>query len=538
MFRKEQRPPAQAGISMASLHQRDRAQPSQKGSAVSNAAAIAVPAAPVDKPIVSRPAFQSTWFTALAGMLSTYFVIAAWSLYWLTAGAGALLSKVIPRSLIERAPLAFLGVSSVLMAAATQTIPGFFPNYTNPIEIACEIGLWLSIGLFARCYLVYTDYPATFEGLKQSIASRPLERWISGMLHHPIDAIFTRIWVANSIAIIPVTILLVLPMTVNYFVLAAYGVALLLLQFPHDLIDHVNIHTRVFQPKIGASPAVKRFLRALQFYFEYVLATLIARAPHYYRTQHVYQHHVEDNGMLDSQSTAPFDRTSFLDFSRHALLQSIDLVTGRSVFRYLRNRGKLRQVKDLLRGLAVWYATLIVIAIFNPIAAGLMWITRFVGGNMQSLVAFWQHGLVDPHDIQDNHGNSTDYIGPGHDDHGNLGNDYHVEHHIQPGRHWSAYYEQYTKQVSAEGGHAAVVMQKEMFGPLTFVAALWRKDYKAVAAYARLKGIEEGDTEALAEVVRQRTRPVAAVERTGLGARIDALMGQVMAVALPTRFHV
>jgi len=36
---------------------------------------------------------------------------------------------------------------------------------------------------------------------KQSIASRPLERWISGMLHHPIDAIFTRIWVANSIAI-------------------------------------------------------------------------------------------------------------------------------------------------------------------------------------------------------------------------------------------------------------------------------------------------------------------------------------------------
>ena len=136
---------------MASLHQRDQAQLSQKGSAVSNAAAIAVPAAPVDKPIVSRPAFQSTWFTALAGMLSTYFVIAAWSLYWLTAGAGALLSKVIPRSLIERAPLAFLGVSSVLMAAATQTIPGFFPNYANPIEIACEIGLWLSIGLFARC---------------------------------------------------------------------------------------------------------------------------------------------------------------------------------------------------------------------------------------------------------------------------------------------------------------------------------------------------------------------------------------------------
>jgi hypothetical protein len=536
VFRKEQRPAAQAGIYMTSLHQRDQAPIPQEGSALSNAAAIslAAPAREAD----TRASFLSASFTALAGMLSTYFVIAAWSLYWLTAGAGALLSKVIPRSLIERAPLAWLGASSLLMATATQTIPGFFPNYTNPKEIACEIGLWLSIGLYARCYLVYTDYPATFEGLKQSIAGRALDRWISGLLHHPIDAIFTRIWVANSIAIIPMTILLVLPTTVNYFVIAAYGVALLLLQFPHDLIDHVNIHTRVFQPKIGASPAVKRLLRALQFYFENVLSVLVARAPHYYRIQHVYQHHVEDNGMLDSQSTARFDRTSFLDFSRHALLQSIDLVTGRSIFPYMRKRKKSRQLKDLLRGLVIWYATLIVIAIFNPIAAGLMWITRFVGGNMQSLVAFWQHGLVDPNDIQDNHGNSTDYIGPGHDDHGNLGNDYHVEHHIQPGRHWSAYYEQYTKQANADGGHAAVVMQKEMFGPLTFVAALWKKDYEAVAAYARLKGVEEGDTGALAEIVRQRTRPVDAPERTGLAARLDALMGQVMAVALPTRFHV
>ena len=503
---------------------------------MSNAAAMSLPAPATEAD--GRTSISRAAFTAIAGMLSTYFVVAAWSLYWLTAGAGALLSKIIPRSLIERAPLAWLGASSLLMGAATQTIPGFFPNYANPIEIACEIGLWLSIGLFARCYLVYTDYPATFEGLKQSIAARALDRWISGLLHHPIDAIFTRIWVANSIAIIPMTILLVLPGTVNYFVLAAYGVALLLLQFPHDLIDHVNIHTRVFQPKIGAAPWAKRLLRGLQFYFEYVLSVLVARAPHYYRVQHVYQHHVEDNGMLDSQSTAPYDRTSFLDFSRHALKQSIDLVTGKSIFPYMIRRKKTRQLKELARGMVIWYATLILIATFNPIAAGLMWITRFVGGNMQSLVAFWQHGLVDPHDIQDNHGNCTDYVGPGHDDHGNLGNDYHAEHHVQPGRHWSAYYEQHIKQAQAEGGHAAVVMQKEMFGPLAFVAALWKKDHQAIAAYARLKGVADGDAAKLAEIVHERTRPVGAPERRGFAARLDGWMGQVMAVALPTRFHV
>ncbi len=498
---------------------------------MSNAAAIATPADQAQfHPSVFRAAY-----TLLCGVMSAYFILACCSLYWLTAGARWLVGKVLPRSLIERAPLGWLGVSTALMAGATQTIPGFIPNYTNGTEIVCELVLWLSIGLFARSYLIYAEYPETFEGLKQSIASRPLDRWISGMLHHPIDAIFTRIWVANSIAMIPLTVLLILPSTINYFVLAAYGVALLLIQFPHDLADHVNIHTRIFQPKVGASPHVKRLLKALQFYFENVLALLVARAPHYYRVQHVYVHHVEDNGLLDSQTTAPCDRTSFLDFSRHAFKQGLDLVTGISICRYLRNKGKMRQVRELLRGLAIWWALIIVVALFNPIGAGIAFISRFLGGNMQSLVAFWQHGLVDPNDIQDSHGNSVDYIGH---EHGNLGNDYHVEHHLKPGRHWASYYEDYARQATSDAGHAAVIMHKEVFSPLTFVAALWRKDYGTVASFAHLSGVVEDDTQKLAEIVKQRTRPIGGSERTGLASSIDALTGRVMAMALPTSFRV
>ena len=157
---------------------------------------VATIADPVDQPD-SRAAFLRGPFTFLSGMLSFYFVLACWSLYWLTAGAGWLVSWVLPRSLIERAPLAWMLISTAIMSAATQTIPGFFPNYANGVEFLYELGLWLSIGLFARCYLIYAEYPDTFEGLKQSIASRPLDRWISGLLHHPIDAIYTRIWVAT-----------------------------------------------------------------------------------------------------------------------------------------------------------------------------------------------------------------------------------------------------------------------------------------------------------------------------------------------------
>lgn len=500
---------------------------------MSDAAVIAEPAS---RPAATRAGFLRGCHTFLAGMSSFYFVIACCSLYWLVGAGAWLFSRALPRSLIDRAPFACLVVSAGAMSMATQTIPGFFPNYTYPSEIAAELAMWLSIGVFARCYLIYIEYPATFEGLKQAISARGLDRWISTHLHHPIDAIYTRIWVGNSVAMIPLTLLLVLPSTNNYFVLAAYGTALLLIQFPHELADHVNIHTRIFQPRIGAPAPIKKLFGALQFYFEYILATLVARAPHYYRVQHVYVHHVEDNGHLDSQTTAHLDRTSFLDFSRHAFKQGLDLVFGVSIYLYLKAKGKTRQLKDLVRGLAIWWAFLIVVGVFNPAGAIVLFVSRFIGGNMQSLVAFWQHGLVDPDDIQNNYANTTNYAGP---EHGNLGNDYHVEHHVRPGRHWSAYYEDFAKEEAREGGHRAVVMHKETFSPLTFVAALWRKDYAAIASYGNLAGVPKDDKEALARVIEGRTRPVGDyAERAGLAARFDEVFSRAMAVALPTRFQV
>lgn len=500
---------------------------------MSDAAAIAEPASA--RP-AARPGFLRGCYTFITGMCSFYFVIACCSLYWLVGAGAWLFSKILPRSIVERAPFAFLLASTVLMSAATQTIPNFFPNYAYPGEIAAELAMWFSIGIFARCYLIYIAYPETFEGLKQAIASRPFDRWISTHLHHPIDAIYTRIWVGNSVAMIPLTLLLILPQTNNYFVLAAYGTALLLLQFPHELADHVNIHTRIFQPKIGASEPIKKLFGALQFYFEYVLAMLVARAPNYYRVQHVYVHHVEDNGLLDSQTTAHLDRTSFLDFSRHAFKQGLDLVFGVSIYRYIKAKGKNRQLRDLVRGMAIWWAFVIIVGIFNPVGAIILFVSRFIGGNMQSLVAFWQHGLVDPKDIQDNYGNTTNYAGP---EHGNLGNDYHVEHHVRPGRHWAAYYEDFSKESAKETGHRSVVMHKETFSPLTFVAALWGKDYAAIASYGNLGGIPKGDKAALARVVEERTRPVGHyIERLGAAARFDLMFSRAMAFLLPTRFQV
>lgn len=491
-------------------------------------------AEPPRSPVRTRSLID--WPTdAIAGALSTYFVVAACSLYWLTAGAGWIVGKILPKTMIERAPLTWLVISTVVLSFATQTVPGFFPDYSNGSEILAEVFLWLALALFARSFLVYTEYPETFEGLKASIESRPLDRLIARHLHNPIDAIFTRIWVANSIALIPLTALLIMPFTANYFVIVAISAAMLLAQFPHEIIDHTNIHTRVFQPKLGAPARVRLTLKALQIYFENVLSMLVSRTPHFYYAQHVFIHHFEGNGPCDSQTTEPYDRTSFLDFSRHAFRQGIHLVVGVPIVRYLWSSGRKKAARDLVLGLAAWYAILIVIAAFNPLAAGFLFLSRFIGGNVQSLVAFWQHGLVDPRESHNTYANTIDFSGP---EHGNLGNDYHVEHHDQPGRHWSKYYELFSKRSHAEGGHPAVVFQKDMFSPLAFIAALWRKDYVTIAAMAHVKGIDAGDKAALEREIRERTSAIGLDARTGIAARIDDIWSRLMALAMPVRFQV
>ena len=48
-------------------------------------------------------------------------------------------------------------------------------------------------------------------------------------------------------------------------------------------------------------------------------------------------------------------------------------------------------------------------------------LSRFFGGNILSLIAFFQHGLVIASDVYDVHGNTVDYH---FTEHGNLGDDY------------------------------------------------------------------------------------------------------------------
>ena len=104
-------------------------------------------------------------------------------------------------------------------------------------------------------------------------------------------------------------------------------------------------------------------------------------------------------------------------------------MTGCLLLKYLIKKGKKRQIREVVRGLAIWYAFVLGVAIFNPAAAVYLFISRFLGGPFITLITFYQHGLVDPDDPHEVHGHTIDFVDA---EHGNLGFDYHVEHHQKP----------------------------------------------------------------------------------------------------------
>ena len=141
--------------------------------------------------------------TIVATVLSAIFVGVCWFFYWFSAIPAATTALVIPRSVLDRHPLLWLSSASIGLACLTQTIDSFFPNYLNPRDVFFEIAVWFGIGFVARAYLAYTQIPDTFDGVRAAIASRKIDSWFTSVLPNSIDAIFTRIWVGNSIVILP-----------------------------------------------------------------------------------------------------------------------------------------------------------------------------------------------------------------------------------------------------------------------------------------------------------------------------------------------
>ena len=134
--------------------------------------------------------------------------------------------------------------------------------------------------------------------------------------------------------------------------------------------------------------------------------------------------------------------------------------------------------------------------------------------------------MSDPENI---YRNSLHYIAPDNT-HGSRGEDFHIAHHLRPGRHWA----EYEAQVEAETQRYAAEGSVGFFeGPgqiEAYYRLLWRRDFTALARHFIVFGRPTISLDEAAVLLRARTLPLGVT--TPSPKRVDVLLGRAASYLL------
>ena len=373
-------------------------------------------------------------------------------------------------------------ITAVVLAESGIIGLAWFPRIT-------WVGISISMAVFVALLAISIsgtrralELPRGLDEIKVPRSS--FERLAARYVANPLDAVFVRLTVGISAVILPSFAGVLVPVTCSPYVMVLYVLLMMTCAEPFELVDHTNMHNRVFFANRDCSTVSRTALRCLALWQEYGLTLAMTRIPHRYRVQHLYVHHIENNGPTDPQSTIRYDRTSYFAFSRFALKMGVNSTFPWGVSRYLFRVGRYRALVVLHANLLGYVAFLIALTILNLPAAILIIALRFSSGTGATLLNFYEHGLIDPSDVQNLYRNAVTIAILHENEHGSLGNDFHVAHHAHPGRHWSQLIEEARASVALYGQKDAIVFRDAR----AVVRNLLRRRFDALAAQCELNG--------------------------------------------------
>jgi hypothetical protein len=427
-------------------------------------------------------------------------------------------------NLVERFPMPFLVGSIALVAFFAAR--GNLPFGAGMAQIIIGTTVWLLLLHTAGvAYTAATRNPARAEDFAAEINSRWPDRWYARHMKQPLNAIYIRRMITNSIMMVPAMLAIVVPGEISIYSVVYFALADIFTGMVQESIDHSDMHNNLFSRRHLPRGAPRAVLWLTNRYLRLFLNPVCLRIPHFYRVQHVLIHHAENNGVRDTQTTIFRDRTSFFDFCRHSLTMALSWSLALDVYAYLRSKRNVRQCRLLLLGLAFWFAALGLIALYNPAAALFFLLYRFTAGIGVAASSYFWHGLADPDQPENIHLNTVNLVPaePGTPDTAEL----HVRHHERSAEHFS-------RQIAI--GHAdherwreAGVLSLSIAAaePTIFLKALLARRFDIIANLT-VTG-EDVKREDLLKVIEHRTKALNAKPRGVLYRRLDRFGALVLA---------
>ena len=417
--------------------------------------------------------------------------------------AGSLLERASGiNRFVARAPMWWLAAAAVSAAAIGTGWIAPPADWPWQARIPLLGAAWLLLMyLLVVAHFFSTSFPP-LDDVEPTIAARWPDRWYAVHLRTRSNALFVRPLLANAIVMLPLAAAVLWPGRLSMFTALSYVTMLAIAGLTHETLDHTDIHNNLFAPAAGSPRSARLAMRATHTFLRGVLNLLFCRIPSFYRTQHIYVHHVENNGIADVQSTLRYDRTSFFDFCLFALSCGISFSFAFDVARYLAQRRKRRALRRLAAGLGIWYALLAAIALYHPAAAALLFAARFFSGTLVALNAYLWHGLADAADPDAGElcvGSVNVKAGDG----GAPGS-LHLHHHQRMSEHWSRQYVLSPADQQSTSDRGALTMYPTASN--LFLKALWARRFDVIAGRIVPPEQRAPDDETLLQVIEQRTR--------------------------------
>lgn len=434
--------------------------------------------------------------------------------------------RLAPRAAAENhaSMFAFTGLMIALLAAvANAAIP-----LSAPVRLTCD--LVFAFGFVVMVSAVSKEVAKSARVGLSSDPPRRFETWLIRHLRHSDDAVWGPLVLVVSLLAWPTVIALALPATFGLRTVLMYSAVIWVTATAVTNFEHGDSHYHFFRTHCATGRSNRLLFWCLTFYIEYVFPLALARVPYWYEVQHVVIHHAEDNGPNDTQSTLEYDRASFIDFARCANTFAVSGLVSIDVIGYLVQNRRQKALRQLLLGLLIFYAFIAAVALVNWKCAFVILACRYIAGVMSTTGFFQEHGIINTSDPTNIYTNSLHFIAADNS-HGSRGEDFHIAHHLRPAHHWAKYASDVAREMWKYGIEGGVGFLDGPDHVTAYYRLLWKRDFVGLARYFVPLGSKQMTRDEMADLLRQRTRPMG-THRTG-PETLDVLLGRGAGYLLP-----